>query len=373
MKRIFIFIFAAVVAVAASAEHYYHVGIGDLYYNLDGTNKTAEVVPQNSSSPYWTTEITTADIPATVPYKGEDYSVTSIGEYAFGYCTTLTNVTIGDNVTDIGESAFFGCSSIKSITVPVNVTSIGYWAFEGCKKVILNAKHCNDFSEGQTIVGSSSSPHPGYVVLGEDLEYIPSYYYNNLYRAYLHLPKNVKEFGTYALDAGIADFDVSLDNPYFFAFSGEYNRQKYPNYNHLLYDKNVETLMKFGNAGEGETHIVIPASVKHIADRAFPSAANLKSITCYALQPPTLGLEAIDAIDKTNCKLYVPLQSVNIYKTTDVWKEFGDNIIGVDVPQNVETVEGEKNMQPTTKSIINGHLLIHHGNQTFDAHGARVE
>ncbi|MBR2406031.1 MAG: leucine-rich repeat protein, partial [Clostridia bacterium] len=48
----------------------------------------------------------------------DDGSVTSIGNYAFYGCSSLTSVTIPDSVTSIGEEAFYGCSSLKSITLP---------------------------------------------------------------------------------------------------------------------------------------------------------------------------------------------------------------------------------------------------------------
>ena len=59
-------------------------------------------------------------------------SVTSIGERAFYYCTSLTSVTIPDSVTSIGGSAFSGCTSLTSITIPDSVTSIGEGAFCDC-------------------------------------------------------------------------------------------------------------------------------------------------------------------------------------------------------------------------------------------------
>lgn len=372
MKRIVTFIIAAVVAVSASAENYYHVAIGDLYYDLDGSAKTARVVPQNSSSPYWTTVITTADIPATVPYKAEDYKVTTIADNAFRDCKSLTNVTIGDNVTTIGEYAFSGCSPSASIVIPNNVTSIGYDAFYGCKHVVLNAKHCNDFTETQTIVERPSSDNPPFIELGEELEYIPSYYCNNLYRSCLYLPKSVKEFGTYALDAHISDFSVSSANPYFFAFTGEAYLHSHPNHNHVLYDKNVETVVKFANAGYSGTVIVLPASVKRIADRAFAKAANLKSITCYAIQPPALGTDAIDDIDKAACKLYVPAQSLQTYKTTPVWKDFGDNIFPIDAPTAIDQISPKRSTL-NAKRIANGVLLIEHNGLLFNAQGTRVK
>jgi hypothetical protein len=59
-------------------------------------------------------------------------SVTSIGDYAFSDCESLTSVTIPDSVTSIGDGAFFGCDSLTSMTIPDSVTSIGDSAFLGC-------------------------------------------------------------------------------------------------------------------------------------------------------------------------------------------------------------------------------------------------
>ena len=62
-------------------------------------------------------------------------SVTSIGYYAFFYCSSLTSITISDSVTSIGNYAFFYCRSLTSITIPDSVTSIGNDAFSNCRSL----------------------------------------------------------------------------------------------------------------------------------------------------------------------------------------------------------------------------------------------
>ncbi|MBR4045750.1 MAG: leucine-rich repeat domain-containing protein, partial [Alistipes sp.] len=54
-----------------------------------------------------------------------DGDVTTIGEGAFAYCSSLASVTIPDIVTTIGQYAFYSCDSLTSITIPDSVTTIG--------------------------------------------------------------------------------------------------------------------------------------------------------------------------------------------------------------------------------------------------------
>ena len=76
--------------------------------------------------------VTSIKIPSNVESNGQTYTVTSIGNYAFYRCSSLTSVDIPDGVTSIGNGAFEICHSLTSITIPDSVTSIGNSAFDSC-------------------------------------------------------------------------------------------------------------------------------------------------------------------------------------------------------------------------------------------------
>ena len=62
-------------------------------------------------------------------------SVTKIGDYAFEYCTSLTDITIPDSVTEIGISTFEECTNLTGVTIPNGVTEIRYGTFRLCENL----------------------------------------------------------------------------------------------------------------------------------------------------------------------------------------------------------------------------------------------
>ena len=73
--------------------------------------------------------------------------------YAFSNCSSLTSITIGNNVTSIRNFAFDDCSSLTSITIPDSVTSIFKFAFKNCPALIItNINNPNYSSDDQGIL-----------------------------------------------------------------------------------------------------------------------------------------------------------------------------------------------------------------------------
>ena len=109
--------------------------IGDLYYNLDSSSKTAEVTYENLETSNYQNLPHHLVIPETVVYEGITYSVTSIGPYAFaswGYedPSFVTSLVIPNSVTSIGEMAFRMAYNLREVEISTSLTSIEKNAFE---------------------------------------------------------------------------------------------------------------------------------------------------------------------------------------------------------------------------------------------------
>ena len=140
------------------------VVIGDIYYNLDDANKTAEVTYKGDS--YYNEYSGSVIIPEAVSYNSEMYSVTSIGSSAFKNCSGLESITIPNSVTTISSSAFDNCHALTS--------------------VIWNAENCEDFYIGTISMPSYSTfvtNSPFYnirsqiksFIFGDEVEHIPAF------------------------------------------------------------------------------------------------------------------------------------------------------------------------------------------------------
>ena len=193
-------------------------------------------------------------------------SVTSIGNYAFLFCSSLTSVVIPDSVTSIGVNAFYDCSSLTSVVIGDSVTSIGDSAFSWCSSLTSVV-----IGDSVTSIGDSAF---------SDCSSLTS----------VVIPDSVTSIGDYAFcecsnltSVVIGDSVTSIGDLAFAACSSlnqiivENGNNNYSSIDGNLYSKDVKVLIQYA-AGKTNPEFYIPDSVTSIGNGVFVGCSSLTSV-----------------------------------------------------------------------------------------------
>ena len=211
-------------------------------------------------------------IPATITHGENTYTVTSIGDGAFGNCY-IYSVYIPDSVTSIGDRAFLNCSGLPSIDIPDSVTSIGDYAFSECRGLTSV-----DISDSVTSIGN------GAFEICDSLTSIT-------------IPDGVTSIGNSAFDN--CDSLTSVTIPDSVTSIGD---RAFGNCYSLTSVTIPGSVTSIGNGAFSYcmdlTSVTIPGSVTSIGDRAFGNCTKLTSVTFAGANPPSFALTAFDYCNK---------------------------------------------------------------------------
>ena len=289
MKKQLLLLVMMLLPMVVSADS---VEIDGIWYNLVPKAMQAEVTSNpNSQIKYYGN----VKISASVNYEGTEYSVTSIGARAFLSCGGLTSVTIPNSVISIGENAFEYCVGLTSIIIPNSVISIGSQAFQNCSGLT-----------SVTIPNSVTS--------------IESYVFHKcLGLTSMTIPNSVMSIGNFAFQDCTGLTSITIPN------SVTSIGVSIPNS-----VKDIESYA-FRNCSNLAA-VTIGSGVDYISFNVFANCLELADVYCYAENVPSASGNVFDGSLIEYATLHVPAASLNAYKATSPWSEFG----------TFKTLEGEE-------------------------------
>ena len=279
---------------------------------ISGTGKMTDYHDYDSTPFYKDTKIKVITI---------DFGVTSIGDYAFNLCTSLTSVTIPNSVTSIGYEAFDYCESLTSITIPNSVTSIGRSAFDNCTSLT-----------SITIPNSVTS-------IGGDA------FYGCTSLTSITIPNSVTSIGGDAFYGCTSLTSVTIGNSVTSIggnpFSGcksllsievSDNNKNYSSFDGILFNKNKSELIAYP-AGKTDSEYAIPNSVTSIGSYAFYGCTSLTSV-----EIPD-GVTSIDWHAFSNCTNLTSIIIPNSVTSVGSYAfEYCTSLTSITIPDSVKSI-----------------------------------
>ena len=306
--------------------------VDGINYDFDADTKQATVIKKSSG--YYSGEVV---IPESVEHEGTAYSVTSIGEEAFYWCSGLTSVTIGNSVTSIGGNAFIGCDGLTS----VHISDIAAWCnidfgdnpLEYAHHLYLNGEEVKDLVIPNSVTSIGNSAFWG--CSGLTSVTIPNSVTSIGDEAFalcsglssVTIPNSVESIGSHAFAVCSGLTSVTIPNSVtsigmgaFYSCSG-LTSVTIPN---SVTSIEMTTFFKCS----GLTSVTIGNGVTSIGFNAFCDCPELIDVYCYAEDVPATNSNAFDGSYPENATLHVPNASINSYKSTAPWSSFG-KIVGL--------------------------------------------
>lgn len=212
------------------------------------------------------------EVPSSVSFEGLDYEVTSLGDYAFSYASSLSGISLPETIRELPRFAFYGCSSLSDFSAG-EIFDIGDFAFYGCASLesFRFTKSLRSIGEQAFTLCRSLNVD---TITGSDLVVGP-YAFSHCYALKEVSFAGVSEIGEEAFSNCMGLVSLSFDD-----------------------------------------------SIFRIRERAFRGSEAINEVRCLRKTPPFLAFTAFsDAVYKT-ATLIVPDGRRLLYMQTPPWNEF---------------------------------------------------
>lgn len=299
----------------------YDVEVDGIYYNLSTDTQTAEVTNLSGTYPYipQLTYVGDIIIPASIEVKNIQYSVVSIGNYAFSNCPQLLSITMPNSITRIGYKAFCDCSVLSSVIFSESLLSIGDFAFYDCSElkslVIPNSVTIMGHSIFDNCTGLSS------VILSNQIQKIDYHtFYNCKNLESIIIPESITNIviGSFGECSKLTKVTFHCKEIGSNWFSGNSNIKT------VVIGDEVTIINDFVFQDcNNLANVIIGKNVEMIKYGAFWGCNNIQEVYCYAEIIPILYTAVFHRTNISNAILHVPVTSIESYKTTSPWNEFG--------------------------------------------------
>lgn len=304
-------------------------------------------------------------------------SVKTIGSGAFSNCSSLTSVTIPISVDSIGGTVFRYCRNISVISISnknIKIGSNNIIGLTNLRKIIVPANFINLVDDFRDISSESNN----YTTKLDSVTIISGEINNNalkflklsnrtlknldikestntalteefLYNFYslesLEFPKNLQKIQYKEFTECMALKEIMLP-----ATVTEIGKRSFENCRSLktvTFEANsqLKTIDNWAfyachglqsltipngatTIGDGAfwgcdymTNVSLPSSMKSISDNGFEGCISINKMTVESTLPPTVFTNTFNKVNK-NIHLYVPDESVSLYKSAFGWKDF---------------------------------------------------
>ncbi len=311
----------------------------------------------------------TGDVPESITTVHIGKGTTGIAADAFRNLSNLTTITIPNTITDFGNSVFLGCTGLINVDFEADsrLKTIGYSVFyqSGITSITLP-------SSVETLVGSTftySELQEIFFEEGSNLKTIGSNTFSGCKLTSITIPRSVTTIADlafhYCADLVSVVFEEN-SNLISIGSSAFYNSSMFTS---IIIPSSVTTIMQqafwncysleavtFGENSQLETigkeafrgcgnleSIIIPSNVSEMGNNVFQGCAALTTVRMLSETPPTAGTTIFNGCTALTA-IYVPMGSVNAYKTAANWSVYEPIIIGSTLI-NFDTDGGEE-LQP---------------------------